>query len=93
MLDADGFLRHVFLHPAETKPINYCHVPVVATSKDKSLGWVLSRLKYTVPSKADKVIIDDVVLLWGDTRRVITGADILGKLLDGIAGKQLIPSR
>ena len=93
VLDADGFLRHVFLHPSETGPLNYCHNPVVVTSKNKSLGWVLSRLKYAVPSKADKVIVDDVILLWGETRRVITGADILGKLLDGIVDRRVNPKR
>ncbi len=78
---------------ATTGPLNYCHNPVVVTSKNKSLGWVLSRLKYAVPSKADKVIVDDVILLWGETRRVITGADILGKLLDGIVDRRVNPKR
>lgn len=89
VLDADGFLRHVFLHPTTTEPLAFCHRPVVVTSSKKPLGWVLSRLKYAAPSKADKVIVDDVVLLWADTKRVITGADILGKLLDGIADKRV----
>jgi hypothetical protein len=30
------------------------------------------------------VIDEDIILLWGETKRVITGADILGRLMRGI---------
>ena len=33
----------------------------------------------------DDVIDDDLILIWTDEKRVITGADILGRLLRGIA--------
>ena len=50
------------------------------------LGKVLSRLKVYPEAEADDVIDDDLVLVWGrDDKRVITGADILGRLLRGIA--------
>ena len=49
------------------------------------MGSVLSQLRYAVPGLPDKVIEQDVVLLWADTRRVITGTDILGRLMERLA--------
>jgi len=84
-LDSDGFLRHALFHTSETHPKNFCHRPIVVRSRDTPLGWALSRFKFNLPSRADKVIEQDVILLWGDTKRVITGDDILGRLMEGIA--------
>jgi hypothetical protein len=49
------------------------------------LGKVLPRLRVQTRSEADDVIDDDLILIWTDEKRVITGADILGRLLRGIA--------
>ena len=49
------------------------------------LGTVLSRLTVYAKSDVDDVIDHDLILLWSDEKRVITGADILGHLLRGIA--------
>jgi len=35
----------------------------------------------------DDVIDEDIILVWGAERRIITGADILGRLLRGIVAK------
>jgi len=40
-------------------------------------------------SEVDDVIDNDLVLIWSDERRVITGADILGRLLRGIAYRDI----
>lgn len=32
----------------------------------------------------DDVIDEDLILLWGETKKIITGADILGRLHRGI---------
>jgi metal transporter CNNM len=32
----------------------------------------------------DDVIKKDIILLWGDKKQIITGSDILGRLLRGI---------
>lgn len=85
VLDSDGFLRHVFFRRSVTDPRNFCHRPIVVRSRSTPLGNVLSRLRYDVSSKSDKVVDHDVILLWGETKRVITGTDILGRLLEGIA--------
>jgi citrate lyase synthetase len=46
---------------------------------------VIARLRVQTDSEADDVIDDDLILIWSDEKRVITGSDILGRLLRGIA--------
>lgn len=88
VMDADGFLRAaLFSHPA-FNPYDFCHRPVSVTDPDTRLGDAIQRLKAS-PHKPDDHIIDrDIILIWTDrVKRVITGADILGRLLKGIAPK------
>ena len=49
------------------------------------MGKLLARLKVMQKSEDDKVIDEDLILVWGSEKRIITGADILGNLLHGIA--------
>lgn len=48
------------------------------------LGDVLGELKSGTGQHGDEVIDHDLILLWSEQRRIITGADILGRLLKGI---------
>jgi hypothetical protein len=41
--------------------------------------WALSRLRYTLSKSMDAIIEHDVILLWGESKRVITGTDVLGR--------------
>ena len=42
----------------------------------------------------DDVIHQDVVVLWGEKKQIITGADILGRLLRGIIkGNKQVPKK
>lgn len=51
-----------------------------------TLVWSLSsRLTVHAKSEVDDVIDHNLILLWFDEKRVMTGADILGQLLRGIA--------
>lgn len=92
VLDSDGFLRHALFQPSITDPLRFCHQPVVVRSRSTPMGSVLSQLRYAVPGLPDNVIEQDVVLLWADTRRVITGTDILGRLMEGLAD-QFAPAK
>jgi hypothetical protein len=48
------------------------------------LGDVIGRMK-VVPERPDDDVIDnDLILVWGEQKRIITGADLLGRLLRGI---------
>lgn len=86
LLDADGALRAALLdRDAEYDIYNYCRRPLVIKDSSKTLSEVIGYLK-TLPSSlpGDGAIDYDAVLIWGDNPRIITGADILGKLLKGI---------
>ncbi len=81
-LDADGFLRAALFGPGPVNPAIYCHRPVTVSDRRTSLEDVLGRLE-TAPG--NDVIRRDLILLWGPEKRVITGADLLGYLMRGIA--------
>jgi CBS domain containing-hemolysin-like protein len=83
-LDSDGFLRDVLFEKAKIMPYRYCHRPIVVKDTRLPLGIVLSRLKSQSQRTGEDVIDRDIILVWGkEEKRVITGADILGRLLKG----------
>lgn len=86
VLDADGFLRAVlFSDSAEVKPYDFCHRPIIVKDSKAPLGDVISELRIGKDAHCDSVIDHDIILIWSDQeRRIITGADILGRLLKGI---------
>ncbi len=48
------------------------------------LGDVIGRMTVSPERPDDDVIDNDLILVWGAQRRIITGADLLGRLLRGI---------
>jgi metal transporter CNNM len=79
VLDSNAFLRAV-LEGKKTK-INayaYCHRPIVVRDPAMRLGDAIIQL--TVEAQ--------VILVWGDEKRVISGADLLGRLLRGIVRRK-----
>ena len=58
--------------------------PIIASSGRTTIGNVISLLKVKLGYSQDDVIDQDVILLWAENKRVITGADVLGRLLRGI---------
>ncbi|MDA3972344.1 MAG: CNNM domain-containing protein [Desulfobulbaceae bacterium] len=83
-LDADAFLRDALFEADNFRPLRYCHRPIVVSDPKTPLEEVISRFKVQPQRKGDDVIDADIILLWGVQKRVITGADILGRLLRGI---------
>ena len=85
VLDSDGFLRDVLFEETEIIPLQYCHRPIVVTDTRLPLGKVLWSLKSHSQRSGSDVINHDIILVWDkEEKRVITGADILGRLLMGI---------
>lgn len=90
VLDADGYLRAALLDSTDTSttdfnPYAFCHRPIVVTDAELPLGDVIGKFKTGMEAASDEVIDDDIILVWGDEqKRIITGADILGRLLKGI---------
>ena len=88
VLDADAYLRSAFFNKDNFDPYSYCHRPVVIKDPKTTLDVVIKKMKQSQPHSSDEAILKDIVLLWDSERRVITGADILGHLLDGITSPQ-----
>jgi metal transporter CNNM len=85
VLNANAFLRDALFGSGAINPYSYCHRPIIVRDSSTLLGKVISRLRVQTHSEADDVIDDDLILIWSDEKRVITGSDILGRLLRGIA--------
>lgn len=85
IMDADGFLRHALLTGEETNPLHYCHKPIIVRNRKEPLGQVVGLLNFDHTSSGDHLIADDAILLWTNEPRLITGADLLGRLFRGIA--------
>jgi metal transporter CNNM len=84
VLDADGFLRAAFFGSGECNPLLFCHRPIVVTNENTAIGDVLHQLRVDPQTAEDDVVDNDIILVWGEKKRIITGADILGRLLHGI---------
>lgn len=82
-LDADAFLREVWFRDTLPSAAAFCHRPIVVRDMTMRLGRVLGHLRFSSQSVRHDVINEDLILVWGDTKRIITGADILGFLLRG----------
>ncbi|MCR8923333.1 DUF21 domain-containing protein [Dasania sp. GY-MA-18] len=83
ILNAHVFLRSI-LAELPMSAQEYCHQPIVVTDPQEQLGKVLSELKVSPEHQSDDVIDNDIILYWGEQRRIISGSDILGRLLKGI---------
>ena len=55
--------------------------------KRQPLGEVINKLRVHPEHSEDDVIDNDLILCWNNEKRIITGADLLGRLLRGIAGR------
>lgn len=93
-IDADACLRDaVFEKDKPFDPYNYCHRPIVVSDSKQTLGDLIYQLKIRERDDIlhDGVLVHDVILLWGEQtteRRIITGSDLLGRLLKGITSEK-----
>ena len=85
VLDADAFLRSAMLGEGAVTIERFCHRPIVVRDAKTQIGDVLPRLRSERRQAGDDVIDEDLILVWSQERRIITGADLLGRLLRGIA--------
>ncbi len=84
VLDSDAFIRDCLFEKPEINPYRYCHRPIVVQDSSVLFGNVLRRLQVFPRSASDDVIEQDIILVWASERRIITGSDIVGRLLRGI---------
>jgi metal transporter CNNM len=86
VVNAHEFLRDALLASADDFDADAaCHRPLIVDDADRPLGEVLGRLRVQQERPEDDVVDEDLILVWSQAqRRIITGADILGRLLRGI---------
>ena len=92
VLDAHHFLRDVLFNEVSVGPEAYWHRPIVITDMRTRLGEVIGLMKVKPEHPEDDVIDHDLILAWGKQKRVITGADLLGRLLRGIVARETMIS-
>ena len=85
VMNANEFLRDVLFSEGTVNPRHYCHYPVIVHDTSMLLGSVLSKMMAAGVQDGSDEIKHDLVLVWSEQRRVITGSDILGRLLRGVA--------
>lgn len=93
LINSDELIRDAIFNPASFNPYRHCHRPIVTQREHAKLGELLQRLTVVPRHGEDDVVEYDVILLWGDQKRVITGSDILGRLLRGISRRATPRSR
>jgi hypothetical protein len=84
-LNTTTFLSDALFSGTRPNPLRHCHRPIVVWDASTQLGEVLAGFKVNARDESDDVIVNDLILLWGDEKRVVTGSDILGRLLRDIA--------
>ena len=88
VLDADALMRDVLFGSGPLNPYRFSHRPVVLLDGATPLGDAIRHLHVEPVRSEDDVIDKDLILVWGEERRIITGADILGRLLRGIVRQE-----
>ena len=91
VLDADQFLRDALFNKVALDSEVYWHRPVVVSDTNARLGDVMGRMKVRSEHSEDDVIDHDLILVWTKEKRIITGSDLLGRLLRGISTKEVKP--
>lgn len=91
VLDAHHFLRDALFGELDSDPTAYWHRPIIIRDPKARLGDVISLLKVVPEDVNDDVIDNDLILVWHKQRRIITGSDLLGRLLRGIATVETRP--
>ena len=85
VLDSHHFLRDALFDQHAQNQGACWHRPIIVRDMHIRLGDVIGHLK-VVPERPDDDVIDnDLILVWGSQKRIITGSDLLGRLLRGIA--------
>lgn len=93
VIDSHIFLRETLFGSDDFNPKAFCHRPLIARNSKLALGQVLNKLTVRPEKPGDDVVDEDLILVWTEAeRRIITGSDILGRLLRGISRSIMIPN-
>lgn len=89
--NAPALLRAALFGDDSFDPGDHCHHPLLVCDPSLPLGKTLTRLTVQPEHPGDDVIDEDLILVWSkEEKRIITGSDLLGRLLRRIA--QQVPA-
>lgn len=91
-LSTNDFIREALFDPERFSPYRHCHRPILVREGQRRLGELIAQFRVRSDETGDEIVEDDVIVLWGEQPRVVTGTDILGRLLRGIAVED-VPTR
>lgn len=84
LLDADSLLKDIFFSRSTVDPNRYTNVPVIIKDERGTLGEAMKRFRVDDEQLRRDMFYVNIILVWGETRRIITGKEILARLLHGI---------
>lgn len=85
VINAHEFLRRSLFDGEAFDPWPTVHRPLIVRDTGVTLGEVLAQLTVRPEHPGDDVVDEDLIVVWTEReRRVVTGSDILGRLLRGI---------
>lgn len=86
VLNTTEYLSAIYADGMATNAYDFCHRPILVEDRTVTLDHVLGDFVVDARHVDDHVVDRDVVVYWTPAKkRIITGADILGRLLKGIA--------
>lgn len=91
VLRAEDFIREALFSPGRFNPYRHCHRPIMVRDAGRKLGELIPHFRAGSGDGQDDIVENDIILLWGEQPRVVTGTDILGRLLRGIARPAMAP--
>lgn len=83
VLDLSHLLRAMVRTEVTVDPRQFCHAPIILRERKKLLGEAINRLRFDDTGNKEDIIHPDIILIWDEQPRIITGSDILGRLLQG----------
>ena len=84
-MNVDDYLRDLYDGKTGVSLSEHCQKPIVTTDSELTLDRILPQLDVESEHHGDRVLDREVVLYWGEkSKRIITGPDLLGRLLHGI---------
>jgi CBS domain containing-hemolysin-like protein len=84
-LNSDDLLRDLAYGNTTIDPEDYCHRPVIVMSPKTRLEEVIPKLRVYPENDKGEIIDQDVIIYWtDDEKRIMTGSDILARLLRGV---------
>jgi metal transporter CNNM len=84
-LRTDDFIREALFSPDRFDPRRHVHRPILLREAGTKLGDLMTRFRVRCGKDGTEIIENDVLLLWIDPPRIVTGTDLLGRLLRNIA--------